>query len=379
MGSTTKILFIAVTGLVYILFHLQLIQNHSAPNYVLARDAENSTDAMFEHYWVSSQETLEAHSANIAISAAKPITVWYGGTEEGHRDVALFFAEFNGTWSAPRAFVDRASTQQGLDRHIRKIGNPALHVWPDGAIGVFYVSVSIGGWGASAINYVESRDQGQSWSEPERLVTSPFLNISTLVRTAPLQLSDGSIELPVYHEFIGKFSESLHVARDLTVLGKRRISWGSDSLQPAIAPITRSRSVALMRYAGKPPGNVWQVASEDSGATWSSPASLRLPNPNSAVAVLNTRDGYLLLALNDTKDDRNRLSLARRQTSDDAWVVIKVIEEMENLDDEEFEFSYPSLAMEDNGTIHLVYTWNQRRIRHVRFNRAWLNRRVNAP
>ena len=38
----------------------------------------------------------------------------------------------------------------------------------------------------------------------------------------------------------------------------------------------------------------------------------------------------------------------------------------------EFEFSYPSLALDPEGFIHLVYTWNQRRIKHIRFNYSWL-------
>ncbi|MBT4493260.1 MAG: exo-alpha-sialidase, partial [Gammaproteobacteria bacterium] len=259
-----------------------------------------------------------------------------------------------------------------LNRHIRKVGNPTIHIWPDGALGVFYVSVSIGGWGASAINYIESGDLGSTWTDPRRLVTSPFLNISTLVRTPPVQLQDGSIELPVYHEFIGKFSESLHVARDITVIDKRRISWGTYSLQPSIAPINERQSIALQRYAGEPPGRVLSSTSLDTGINWSSPERLSLPNPNSAVALLNTGDGHLLLALNDTEDGRNRLSLATQKVGEDTWHIIRTIEEEVDTENEEFEFSYPSLAIDAAGDIHLVYTWNQSRIRHLRFNRAWL-------
>lgn len=326
----------------------------------------------FEANWVSSQETQEAHSANIAIFDGAPIAVWYGGTEEGHADVALFISTLVDEWSPPHAFVDRASTEAGLDRFIRKIGNPAIHVWPDGAIGVFYVSVSIGGWGASTINYLESRDGGWTWTEPKRLVTSPFLNISTLVRTQPLVRSDGSIELPVYHEFIGKFSESLHLKRDLTILGKHRISWGKHSLQPAIAPLTPSDSLALLRYAGAPPGHVLVSKSSNTGQQWNTPEPTNLPNPNSAVAVLNLGDGRLLMALNDTEDDRYRLSLALGSADKEGWRVIKVLEEEANTAEEEFEFSYPSITRDESGLIHVVYTWNQKRIRHMAFNTAWL-------
>ena len=372
MNPAPKITLTIASATIFFGCWLLLIPARQVPAYLPpAVFPDQRKEPVFEAHWVSNNETNEAHSASIAITDGKPVAVWYGGTEEGHRDVAIFSSSFDRKWSSPLVIADRYSTEQALGRYIRKVGNPNLYSWPDGRLGLYYVSVSIGGWAASSINYMESIDQGVQWTSPIRLVTSPFLNISTLVRTKGLPLSDGGVQLPVYHEFLGKFSETLTLSSDLTVMDKVRISRGKYSLQPAITNLDESSAIGLLRYSGDPPGRVLSVFSEDSGAHWSTPVRTELPNPDSAVSIINLENGYLLLALNDLEDGRHRLSLA--MGSADEWTIVKVLEEetATNLD-HEYEYSYPSMTIDPDGFIHLVYTWNQRRIKHLRFNREWL-------
>jgi len=372
MNPAPKITLTIASATIFFGCWLLLIPARQVPAYLPpAVFPDQRKEPVFEAHWVSNNETNEAHSASIAITDGKPVAVWYGGTEEGHRDVAIFSSSFDRKWSSPLVIADRYSTEQALGRYIRKVGNPNLYSWPDGRLGLYYVSVSIGGWAASSINYMESIDQGVQWTSPIRLVTSPFLNISTLVRTKGLPLSDGGVQLPVYHEFLGKFSETLTLSSDLTVMDKVRISRGKYSLQPAITNLDESSAIGLLRYSGDPPGRVLSVFSEDSGAHWSTPVRTELPNPDSAVSIINLENGYLLLALNDLEDGRHRLSLA--MGSADEWTIVKVLEEetATNLD-HEYEYSYPSMTIDADGFIHLVYTWNQKRIKHLRFNREWL-------
>jgi predicted neuraminidase len=42
-----------------------------------------------------------------------------------------------------------------------------------------------------------------------------------------------------------------------------------------------------------------------------------------------------------------------------------------------FEFSYPYLIRTQNGDFHLAYTWNRAFIKHLAFNRAWLERQIS--
>ena len=370
MGAIPKI--VVITAAMALVLLTTWSDKRAPTRYEVPMAVKQADEPVFASHWVSRGETREAHSANIGLRENAPFTVWYGGTEEGHADVALFFSSFDGkTWSPATRITDRAQTEAGLDRYIRKIGNPATHVWPDGSIGLFYVAVSVGGWGASTINYMESRDGGSTWNQPKRIVTSPFLNISTLVRTQPVVHQDGTIELPVYHEFIGKFAESLHLDRDIKVLEKRRISWGQDALQPAVVAVAETEALALLRHAVDENGRVLLSLSNDTGLSWSSPTALSLPNPNAAVAALNLGDGQILMALNDTEDGRHKLSLARSSPGND-WRIIRVLEEESAIADPDFEFSYPSMIRDEAGLIHLVYTWNQKRIKHVVFNEGWL-------
>lgn len=375
MNLTTRILGILLSGLIFAGLWFVFLPARQNAGFVLPeRLADADGEPVYAVTDVTGGETTEVHSANLAVRGEQVYVVWYGGTEEGHRDVALYLSALNGAWTPPVRIMDRAGSEAALNRYIRKVGNPVIHTWPDGAVGLFYVTVSVGGWAASAINYMETPDAGATWSRPVRLVTSPFMNISTLVRNLPVSLDDGTIILPAYHEFMGKFAEALHLSRSQAVLGKYRISHGKHSLQPGIVPVSKSDAVALLRYAGSPPMRLLSSTTADSGQHWARPVRETLANPDAAIALLDLRDGRLLLALNDTEDGRHRLSLAIGSASPNPdWQVVKVVEEEQAAgSDHEFQFSYPSLVMDESGFIHLVYTWNQTRIRHVRFNRRWL-------
>ena len=156
--------------------------------------------------------TRSVHSATAAeISGGRLRAFWYGGSREGASDVAIYtsvFSPLERTWSPERVLVTRESAQRHLQRYVRKLGNPAVGRDRSGRLWLFFVSVSVGGWAASAINLMVSEDEGETWSPPRRLVTSPFFNISTLVRGSPLQFADGTIGLPVYHEMAGKFGRA---------------------------------------------------------------------------------------------------------------------------------------------------------------------------
>ena len=96
-----------------------------------------------------------------------------------------------------------------------------LHLW--------FVSVAIGGWAGSTLNHSVSGDGGRTWTPPIRLQTSPFLNISTLVRNGLVPYADGTLAFPVYHEFISKFAELLRLDAYGQVLDKQRLTPGGSA------------------------------------------------------------------------------------------------------------------------------------------------------
>jgi len=321
------------------------------------------------------------HSATAAeVAGGKLRAFWYGGSREGASDVAIYTSVYSpstGTWSPERAVLTRRSVQRDLRRHLRKLGNPVVGRDHVGRLWLFFVSVSVGGWGGSAINGTFSEDEGQTWSPSRRLVGSPFFNISTLVKGVPLLFADGSIGLPAYHELVGKFGELLRLDAEGRVIQKTRLSWGQSSLQPVIVSKSQNEAVGFMRYSGDPPKRILMVRTDDGGEHWDFPVKTVLPNPDAAVGSVLLQDGVLLLAFNDSPENREDISLAVSRDFGNTWKVVHRFEgDTEQPKAPVAEYSYPWIMQDRAGNVHVLYTWGRTRIKHVEFNRTWLERRL---
>ncbi|NOY16017.1 MAG: exo-alpha-sialidase [Gammaproteobacteria bacterium] len=312
-------------------------------------------------------------SAIVSVSGNKLLAVWYGGSREGSGDVAIYSSRkgAESDWSKPGVLINRAKLAQDTDRHIKKLGNPVLLSDGGKNVWMFFVSTSIGGWSTSAINLVISHDAGQTWGRAKRLITSPFLNLSTLVKGRPFFYQDGTIGLPAYHELAGKFAELIRVSQDGAVLDKTRITHGRYTLQPSIVSLGGGRLIALMRNANTT-RNIVRAYGKQGGKAWSKPTYTDLPNPNSAISMAGDKD-ILAVVYNDLKHDRNQLALAVSRDKGLSWN--KRFQLESSGPDEagnKSEFSYPYLYRAKNGEFNLVYTWQRKRIAYVHFNRAWL-------
>ncbi len=335
--------------------------------------AGSGSEPSYVERFASGGETEEVHASSAYARPSGGLTAfWYGGSKEGAADVAIYAARLAGAaWAAPQRVVERAQATTELRLHIKKLGNATVHRHPDGRLWLFFVSVSIGGWATSAVNLIESVDDGRSWSPARRLVTTPFLNVSTLVRSSAVRYADGSIGLPVYHEFAGKFSELLRIAPDGRILVKTRLSSGRHALQPEIAVIDAQRAVALMRNGGEQPRRVLRATTLDSGRSWSTPVAIAAPNPDAALDVIALAGGRLLAVMNDAGDSRERLLLMTSANLGIDWQPIKVLDE--GGEARQREYSYPWLMRAAAGEYHVFYTWNRVRIKHVAFNERWLD------
>jgi predicted neuraminidase len=389
-----------------------------------ALPADSAQVPVYTSRFASSDLDDFVHSSAVAaLPDGGLMSVWFAGTREGAADVQIRGARYDaqtGEWGEEMVLATRESTRDGIQKYIRKLGNPVIVMTPDNRLWLFYVSVSLGGWAGSAINATYSDDLGTNWSTPRQLVTSPFLNISTLVRSAPVVHADGSIGLPVYHEFLGKFSEYLYLDRDGQVIDKFRISHGTDNLQPTVVPLDEQRAVAMLRYAGKGERHVLASRTEDGGRTWSEPQALQPQNPNSSLAAVGTSGHGLLVALNDLSNGRFRLSLYGTDADMSQWRPVVELDQspdpqgnpfaeaeyrnliseefmrssgerrqgllpafMSNIDHRnckrgacDFEYEYPYFIRGSNGFYHVVYSWNNTFIKHVSFNDAWLEERL---
>ena len=365
----------------------------------------------FQAQFVSSVPGKAVHAPSIVeLRDGSLRAVWFSGSREGAGDVTIQTAVLDKgsqQWGPENSLFARTRLQRGLWRYVKKIGNPVIARAPDGSLHLWMVNVSLGGWAGSAITWSRSEDDGAIWSAPKRLVTSPFLNISTLVKAAPVSMTHGQTSLPVYHEFITKFAEVLRIDSNGQVLDKVRIPGSHTSLQPVVLASNAQSAQVFMRATQG--GQVMSSTTQDAGQTWAVAAPLALPNPNSALAGAVLQGGSRWLALNPTTLGREKLALVK--LGDPTIKEIDVEPPYQNgnmaspLGIQDYaavlsaelkskgvteahiaayvasaqrqlctgascakEFSYPFLLQSRDGTLHLVYTWHRTRIKHVRFD-----------
>lgn len=310
-----------------------------------------------------------AHAASLAeLPDGRIAAAWFAGSREGAADVAVWYSVLDKAgWRRPQPIASRESTAGGTFAHVRKIGNPVLY--SEGSwLHLWYVSVAVGGWAGSSLNHSVSTDGGLSWFKPTKLQTSPFANISTLARTAPIPLADGGLGLPIYHEFIAKHGEWLRLSATGQIIDKVRMTHDRRTLQPAVVALDEQHAFAVLRDAGPGPGQVQTASSSDGGKTWQAGTALPIPNPNASVALLRLPSGRLLLAGNP-QNGREALLLWLSADDGKTWQASRTIE---TAADGGAEFSYPALLLGRDGRIHLAYTWRRQGIKHASFSEAWL-------
>ena len=384
--------------------------------------AQSAGPAMLRTHFVSTSAGPHRHAPSLVeLRNGRLRAFWFSGSREGASDVEIRSAVFDSRtdqWGAETTVVDRAGTQRALLRYVKKLGNPVAERAADGTLHLYYVTVSLGGWAGSSITTMSSADDGATWSSPRRLITSPFLNVSTLVKGTPFHYIDGSIGLPVYHEFIGKFAELLRLDARGTVLDKQRLSYGRAALQPVVLVRDGERAQVLMRHGEGGLNRVLGSATDDAGRHWLPAANTTLANPNAAVSGVALADGTLLAVLNNIEANRDALSLVVSTDGGANWRSLYTLEDQlagrERFADPaeyadgvkaqalatdagltdaaafaessiehmcvaqrcSFEFSYPYLILAASGDLQLVYTWNRSFIKHVAFSRAWLAQRL---
>ena len=367
---------------------------------------------LFDAQFVSGAPGQAVHAASVVeLSGGNLRAVWFSGSREGAGDVTVQTAVMDAAtlkWGSESTLFERHQIERSLWRYVKKLGNPVIARAPDGSIWLWMVNVSLGGWAGSAITWSRSMDEGSNWSQPRRLVTSPFLNISTLVKGAPFALADGQIGLPVYHEFVTKFGEILRIDPQGRVVDKVRIPGSQTSLQPVVL-VTGPKNAQVYMRSGDAKA-LMTSTTDDAGKTWSLTRGTTWPNPDAALAGLVTRTGEQWLALNPTTSHREILALvqAGKGGSFDGaspWIVESAaaaqtrlsIQDYERLLGRELgasgvgqqqivayvasarrqlcgqescsqEFSYPYLLQSRDGYLHLIYTWHRTRIKHIRLD-----------
>lgn len=334
--------------------------------------------------WLPDTGAASVHAASlIALKDGAIRAFWFAGSREGAPDVVINTAVYDpqgSRWSVPIVVMDRVSAEKGLSRYIAKLGNPVPARLTDGRIQLFFVTVSIGGWAGSSISTVISDDEGLTWSQPQRLITSPLINLSTLVKSPALHFADGRLGLPAYHEWIGRFGEFLRIDAN-QVIDKRRMSSGRGAIQPVVFVDGAHEARAFFRQT-RSSSQVKQIPvseTKNAGQSWAVAPDLEIANPNSALAAITLSNGTRVMVLNNIEAGRYRLVMVMNSAGSNQWQVVQILEDDESLvNDQRREFSYPYLISGNGDDAHLVYTWDRKKIRHVYFPAAWFKHALSS-
>ena len=339
-------------------------------------------ETVFQEKNIDAAGVASVHSATLTMVPGGNIRAfWFGGSREGGRDVVIFTALLDvesGLWSPAREIMNRKTLADDLNRYIKKLGNPVAHLDESGKLWLFFVSVSVGGWATSSINVMISEDGGETFGPAKRLTTSPFFNVSTLVRGQPVPMTNGSTTVPVYHEFMGKFAELLLLNSEGTVLNKHRISTQREHIQPALVPSDSATGSVYMRCSNCLVQKMHFSTTGNSGRTYTRPHPTNLPNWDSSVAAIGLPGGDVLVAYNHSNQghERNVLSLAISGDSPDEFERFHDLENEEH--NKERRFSYPAMLRDSRGWTHIVYTYDRKFIKHVMFSDEWLSQMRNG-
>jgi len=292
------------------------------------------------------------------------VAAWFGGQHEKAPDVGIWVSrKVNQVWTAPIEVANGVQYQKIDGTIVRHpTWNPVLFQPKNGPLLLFYKAGPDPQrwWGL----LTTSTDQGKTWSTPRQLPEG----ILGPIKNKPIELANGDILCPsstespitqlwqVHMEFTSnhgltwKRSEALN---DGVALG---------AIQPSLLKLPGTELLAVGRTQQ---GSVFQIRSKDNGYTWGEMQASMLPNPNSGIDAVTLSDSRHLLVYNHVQTepgvwkDRSPLNVA---VSSDG-VLWQAAIELENAPTE--EFSYPAIIQTRDGLVHITYTWNRKKIKHV--------------
>ncbi len=299
----------------------------------------------------------ECHASTLAESKGTLVAAWFGGTKEKNPDVGIWVARLEkGKWTTP------VEVANGVESPTKRYPtwNPVLYQPKSGALLLFYkVGPNPDSWWGMMMN---STDGGKTWSKSTRLPDG----IAGPIKNKPVELSNGDLLCPSSSEDHGW---RVHFERT-SDLGKtwQRTAAINDGkefgvIQPTVFFHPGGKLQSLFRSRQ---GKIVESWSADNGKTWSQLVATSLPNPNSGIDGVTLKDGRHLLVYNHVVSksgqwgSRGILNVA---VSEDGkvWKAANVLEAGSPND----EYSYPAVIQTHDGMVHVTYTWNRKKVKHV--------------
>jgi len=291
----------------------------------------------------------QCHASTLVETPSGIMASWFGGTRERNPDVSIYTARLsNGTWSVPQMAADGVKN----DTLRYPTWNPVLHQKDDGELVLFY---KVGPtprdwWGV----YKTSNDEGKTWSQE---IAIPD-NLLGPIKDKAVRLADGTILYPSSFETSERWTTHVETSdADLKNWKKTAIDNADfNAIQPTVLFHANGKLQMLCRTKEGVVSTTW---STDQGKSWSKMEATTLINNNSGIDGVTLKSGYHLLVCNPIKKGRNKISLFG--SSDGiTWEELLILE-----DEKEGEFSYPAIIEAKDGTVHVSYTFNRVKVKHL--------------
>ncbi|WP_104698044.1 MULTISPECIES: sialidase family protein [unclassified Helicobacter] len=316
-----------------------------------------------------------AHSSTITfIDKNHLLSAYFAGSREGAKDVAIYGNIYtNYQWSDAFVILTPKQLMEDSKEYISKLGNPVLYNLDD-TLHLFVVGVSIGGWATSKIYHYTSKNNPRSihFTFQKALHLSPFLNLSNLVRTAPIEIifntKQKGVVLPIYHELANKYPllAVLDSKGKILEISKPNNAYGL--LQPSITTLDSTHCLLAFR-AHKKANSILYTQECDTQLHYKPLIKTNLVNEDNSLALFTlNHQTYLLHNSRNENLTRGKLTLSELTSLD----YFEKLLDIDSTSTKDGEVSYPFILL-NGDLLHLTYTVDRKFIRHLYFNATYLD------
>lgn len=325
----------------------------------LASESSRTSPVISSEFIAETPPTPSCHASTIVQTKHGLVAAWFGGTHEGNSDVAIYVSrQVNERWEAP---VEVANGD-GFAKGRFPTWNPVLFQPSGGSLMLLYKvgSHPATWWGM----LMTSDDEGMSWSRAHRLprgIVGPAKNKC-------VQLAGSEVLCGSSTEGVGGWRVHFERTRDFGRTWSATLPVNDGVKIQAIQPsLLFTGDQGLLALGRTRSGRIFQIESPDLGVHWGAMRLLDLPNPDSGIDAVTLRDGRQLVVYNhrergdSLEQSRSPLNVAVSPDGEH-WFAALVLE-----DDPAAPsgFSYPAVIQTSDGMVHITYTWQRKRIRHV--------------
>ncbi len=324
---------------------------------------------MFEQTFIFDRDATHpsCHASVIQeISNKELMAVWYAGKREAHKTVGLkasWKPLTGGAWSPPVL----------IHKTPGKADGNAVITWYRDTLFLFFDTIQgfAFPWFNTIVYSKKSTDFGRTWSDPVQILPAAPKGIT--VRNKPLLLGNRLL-IPVGNEHLRKCWSNVIITEngtDYRLSQPIALPHGRCE-QPTIIRLGDGRLLAFLRTNQN---SVFRAYSEDTGETWSLADKMPLMNPNSALDMIRTPQGELILAWNNNPHagrgmaaSRECLNVGYSPDEGQTWPIIKALDRV----NPGSSVSYPSIIQGSDGLFHVTYSFHRNNIRYVKFDLEWL-------